>query len=148
MDFYLLLVFIHVLGAAASIGPFFILLSIVNKLKTATGRELEAFLDTFWFVIRFSKHSGHVLVGSGVLLVIMGPLTWRTPWILATMGVMVGSIFFLARGFSSKLKKFREIGQNQPDLASDLKHSVWVYLILLSVMLMLMIVKPGLWLNF
>lgn len=143
--FYRILIYLHVLGAAGSIGPFFILLPIVHKLRKAKDAEMTAYLSTFWFVVRLTKHAGHVLVLSGVLLIALGPWTWGTPWILMTLAVMFASLFFLARAFSPILRKFPEQDSNKEELANKLQRSLWMYIIILLIMLWFMVVKPTLW---
>ncbi|MBY0095833.1 hypothetical protein [Mesobacillus maritimus] len=142
---YRIFIFIHVLSAIGSIGPFFILLPISNQLQKATGEALSAYLSIFRFVVRLTKHMGHILVVSGVLLIIIGPWTWRTPWILMTLAVMFLSIFFLARAFSPILKKFEEENKDKIRLAAKLKRTLWNYIVLLLIMLWFMVVKPVLW---
>jgi hypothetical protein len=146
LDFlYRIVIYIHVLSVIASIGPFFILLPIVKKLLIAKESELDAYLNTFRFVVRLSKHAGHVLVGSGVVLVVSGPWTWETPWIVMTLILLFCSLFFLARAFSPTLRKFHEEGYNRKELVAKLKRSVWIYIALLSAMLWFMVVKPSFW---
>ncbi|KSU64316.1 hypothetical protein AS034_00265 [[Bacillus] enclensis] len=142
---YRFIIYLHVLSVVASIGPFFILLPMIKKLKAASGEELNPYLDTFRFTVRLSKHAGHVLVGSGVLLVLMGPWTWGTPWILMTLFIMFCSLFFLARAFSPTLKRFNDPGEEREPLTAKLKRTIWTYLILLLAMLWFMVVKPSLW---
>lgn len=142
---YRILIYIHILSVIASIGPFFILLPVVKKLRVAVEAEMNAYLDIFRFAVRFAKHSGHVLVVSGILLVLSGPWTWSTPWILTTLIILFCSLLFLARAFSPTLRKFQEDGQNQEELTAKLNRSVWIYIILLLAMLWFMVVKPALW---
>jgi hypothetical protein len=142
---YNVLIYIHVLSVVVSIGPFFTLLPLVKKLSKANNEELKAYIDTFRFVVRLSKHSGHVLVSSGILLVLLGPWTWSTPWIIMTLFVMFCSLFFLARAFSPTLRKFHEVGQNKNVLAAKLRRTIWTYIFLLLIMLWFMVVKPHLW---
>jgi hypothetical protein len=142
---YQIVIYIHVISVIASIGPFFILLPLVKKLKAAKESELTVYLDTFRFVVRLSKHSGHVLVGSGVLLVLSGPWTWGTPWIVMTLIILFCSLFFLARAFSPTLQRFREDEQSKEKLATKLNRTIWTYIILLMAMLWFMVVKPTLW---
>ncbi|MDF0725841.1 hypothetical protein PY093_03820 [Cytobacillus sp. S13-E01] len=142
---YRLLIYIHVVSAIVSIGPFFILLPLIKKLRMANVEVTNAYLDTFRFVVRLSKHSGHVLVGSGILLVVLGPWTWTTPWIVMTLLVMFLSLFFLARAFSPTLGKFAGEGQNKEELVAKLKRTVWIYIVLLLAMLWFMVTKPYLW---
>lgn len=142
---YRFIIYLHVLSAIVSIGPFFILVPIIKKLQASTGEKLAAYLDTFRFAVWLSKHSGHVLVSSGVLLVLLGPWTWQTPWIIMTLVIMFASLFFLARAFSPTLQKFAEDGQDKAALISKLNRTTWIYIILLSAMLWFMVVKPPLW---
>ncbi len=142
---YRILIYIHVLSVIVSIGPFFILLPIAKKMHLVREAELNAYLDTFRFVVRLAMHSGHVLIVSGILLVISGPWTWSTPWIVMTLLILFCSLFFLARAFSPKLRKFQEKGANKEELAVKLQRTIWIYIILLITMLWFMIVKPTLW---
>ncbi|USK59243.1 DUF2269 domain-containing protein [Peribacillus asahii] len=142
---YRILIYIHVLSVIVSIGPFFILLPISKKMHLVGENELSAYLDTFRFVVRLTMHSGHVLVVSGILLVISGPWTWSTPWIIMTLLILFCSLFFLARAFSPKLRKFKEKDANKEELAAKLQRTIWIYIILLITMLWFMVVKPTLW---
>jgi hypothetical protein len=142
---YRTLIYLHVISVVASIGPFFILLPMMKKLRAASESVLPSYLDTFRFTVRLSKHAGHVLVGTGILLVLLGPWTWSTPWIIMTLVIMFCSLFFLARAFSPTLRKFEEKDANRDWLVGKLNRTVWIYLILLLAMLWFMVVKPNLW---
>ncbi|WP_201716068.1 hypothetical protein [Rossellomorea arthrocnemi] len=142
---YKTVIYLHVISVVASIGPFFILLPMTQKLRTASESILPSYLDTFRFSVRLSKHSGHVLVGTGILLVLLGPWTWTTPWIIMTLVIMFCSLFFLARAFSPTLRKFGEDDADRDRLVGKLHRTVWIYLILLLAMLWFMVVKPGMW---
>ena len=128
-----------------SIGPFFILLPMVKKLRSAEGSAQQAYVDTFRSAVRLAKHAGHVLVVSGVLLVIVGSWAWTTSWIVMTVLILVSSLFFLARAFSPKLRKFSEPEQDKDVLMRKLSRSVWIYIGLLMTMLWFMVAKPSLW---
>jgi len=142
---YRTLIYLHVISVVASIGPFFILLPMMKKLRTASDSVLPSYLDTFRFTVRLSKHAGHVLVGTGILLVLLGPWTWSTPWIIMTLVIMFCSLFFLARAFSPTLRKFGVDDADREWLVGKLNRTVWIYLILLLAMLWFMVVKPNLW---
>ncbi|WP_040036419.1 hypothetical protein [Bacillus thermotolerans] len=142
---YQLVIYIHVVSAVASIGPFFVLLALVKKLQTAEGQVQETYIKVFQVAVRLVKHAGHALVLSGAVLVISGPWLWTTSWVLMTIVIMFSSIIFLARAFSPTLKKFREPGADKLALVSKLHRSVWMYMLLLMVMLWLMVAKPALW---
>lgn len=142
---YRTIIYLHVSSVIASIGPFFILMPILKKLPSSAGKELDAYVGTLKSVVRLSMHAGHVLVGTGVLLVVLGPWTWKTPWIVMTLALLFSSLFFLARAFSPTLRKFAEEDVNKEALSAKLKRTVWTYLILLMSMLWFMVVKPDLW---
>lgn len=145
IDWYVFIVFIHVLSAAISVGPLFVLFAILKKMREADMTLEISYIAIFRSVVRLIKHAGHVLVGSGILLVYLGPWPWSTSWIVMTIGLMVVSIFFLARGFSSTLKKFVIPGNDRLKLIAKLYKATWVYITLLALMLALMVIKPALW---
>lgn len=145
IDWYVFIVFIHVLSAAISVGPLFVLFAILKKMRQAETNLETAYIAIFRSVVRLIKHAGHVLVGSGILLVYLGPWPWTTSWIVLTIGLMVVSIFFLARGFSSTLKKFVNPNVDRLLLINTLHKATWLYITLLALMLALMVIKPTLW---
>ncbi|MEK8128568.1 hypothetical protein WMW72_11695 [Paenibacillus filicis] len=142
---YTWLVFIHVVSAMVSIGPFFVLMPMLRKLPAAEGDRLEAYLDSFTFVVRLSKHTGHVLVASGLLLMWIGGYPWTTPWIFGTFVVLFASLLFMARAFSPTIRRLRQPGHDRTALVRKLSRSLYLYLFVLFVMLGLMVMKPALW---
>jgi hypothetical protein len=140
-----LLLYTHILSAIISIGPFFVLIPVVNKLRTAEGAEQQAYLNTFRFAIRLAKHTGHILVLSGVLLAIVASWSWKTSWIVMTVLILISSLFFLARAFSPKLRALTEPGQDKDRVVRAIRRSIWIYLALLLTMLWFMVAKPTLW---
>lgn len=142
---YVGLIFIHVISAVVSIGPLFVLFPVLHKMRHADSIAETAYISVFRSVVRLIKHAGHVLVGSGVLLVLLGPWSWFTPWIIMTIALMAISIFFLARAFSPTLIKFEDATSNKQLLVNQLHKSTWIYIILLGMMLGLMVIKPDLW---
>ena len=143
---YTLLIFIHVLSMVLSVGPLFVLFAVLNRMKSANLSEEKGYIAIFRSIVRLIKHAGHVLVGSGILLVILGPWPWSTPWLVTTIALMVFSIIFLARAFSGTLKKFEDAVANRNILINKLTTSTWIYIVLLVLMLALMVIKPSLWL--
>jgi hypothetical protein len=139
---YPILVFIHAVSAMVSIGPFFVLIPMLRKLRTADGDNLTIYLDTFQFVVRLSKHTGHVLVFSGLLLMWLGNWPWTTPWIFATFIVLFASLFFMARAFSPTIRKLRAPSHDREVLVTKLSRSLYIYLFVLFLMLWLMMMKP------
>lgn len=142
---YSLLLYIHILSVIMSIGPFFVFIPVIKKLRSAETMEQNAYLNTFRSAIRLAKHAGHLLVISGILLVIVGSWTWSTSWIIMTIAILVGSLLFLARAFSPKIRKFAEPGQDKERIIHMLNRAVYIYLTLLLIMLAFMVIKPTLW---
>ncbi|WP_227872347.1 hypothetical protein [Paenibacillus albus] len=128
-----------------SIGPFFVFIPVIKRLRNAEVLEQNAYLNTFRSAIRLAKHAGHVLVASGLLLVIVGHWSWSTSWMVTTIVILVGSLLFLARAFSPKIRKFQEPGQDKERIIRLLNRAVWIYLALLLIMLAFMVMKPTLW---
>lgn len=142
---YTVILYAHIISAAISIGPFFVLLPMIKRIREADAVSLQTLLVTFKSAVRLVMHAGHVLVATGVLLVWQGPWPWHASWILLTLAVMFSSVLFLARAFSPVLRKFAEPDADQAALASKLKRSLWIYVLLLGLMLWFMVDKPMLW---
>lgn len=142
---YNIILYIHVLSAVVSIGPLFLLVPIIKKMENADGEIFEGFVQSFQLSIRIVKHAGHVLVLSGIFLIIFSGWTWTTSWVLLTVAVMVGSIVFLARAFKPTIRTFGTTHFNKQVFISKLKKSTLQYILLLLFMLWLMVTKPTLW---
>ncbi|EIT84750.1 hypothetical protein A374_13700 [Fictibacillus macauensis ZFHKF-1] len=142
---YPLLLYAHIFSVILSIGPFFILLPFIKHLRQGVRAEENAYLSVFKAVVRLSKHAGHVLVVTGILLVYVTGWSWKTPWLLITILILVSSLFFLARAFSPTIRKFANNDAPRPPLASKLQKTIWLYLALMLVMLWLMVAKPMFW---
>jgi hypothetical protein len=142
---YQLLIFVHVVGVMMSVGPFFILIPLVSKIKIANQDQLEAYLPIFHYAVQFSKHSGHIMVSTGIILMYLGHWSWLTSWILLTILVMVSSLFFIARAFSPTLKKLRESPENRSKLVNKLRRSVYLYIMIMLLMMWFMVLKPNVW---
>ena len=142
---YTLILYTHIISAALSIGPFFVLLPMIERIRIADAQSLQTLLATFKSATRIVMHAGHVLVATGILLIWQGPWSWNAPWIVMTLAVMFSAVFFLARAFSPVLKKFGDPAADQTALAAKLARSLWVYIVLLLLMLWFMVDKPMLW---
>ncbi|MFC5649112.1 hypothetical protein ACFPYJ_08200 [Paenibacillus solisilvae] len=142
---YKLLLYLHILSAIISIGPFFALIPLVNKMRGAEIIEQNAYVVIFRTAIRLAKHAGHVLVATGILLVYAGSWSWKSSWIIITVLILLSSLFFLARAFSPKLRKLNEPDQDKGRIIGLLRRSIWIYLALLLIMLGFMVMKPDLW---
>jgi len=97
-DIYGVIVFLHVLSAVLSIGPLTILMPVIKRLHGVEASIEQAYLSVIKVVIRIVMHAGHVLVVSGVLLLILGPYPWTTSWVILTLAVLLLSGVFLSKG--------------------------------------------------
>ncbi|MDM5336604.1 hypothetical protein QUF84_05080 [Fictibacillus enclensis] len=142
---YPFLLYLHIFSVILSVGPFFILLPLLKKLKVAGPGHEEAYLDTFRAAVRLAKHAGHVLVVTGVLLVWITKRSWTTSWLLTTIVILICSLYFLARAFSPTIRRFKDPEEQRAELTSKLKRTIWIYLALMLSMLWFMVAKPQLW---
>lgn len=144
-DFYGTIVFMHVVSAMLSIGPLFILMPIIKRLR-GVERDIEgAYLSVINVIIRIVMHAGHVLVVSGVILLLVGPWPWYTSWVVMTVFVMGVSAVFLATGFTRVLRVFNNPGTSKHKMLNRLNRTSWLYIGLMLIMLWLMVQKPNFW---
>jgi hypothetical protein len=143
---YSFLLYLHIFSVIPSLGPFFILFPMLRKLRSASADELMIYLPTFTFAIRLSKHSGHVLVPSGVMLMWLGHVSWLTSWVLLTIFILVSSLYFIARAFSPTIRKLAiPEHTNRQALVNKLRSSLCLYVVLMMIMLWFMVDKPNFW---
>lgn len=107
--------------------------------------DMPPYIEAFKGAITLVKHSGHVLVASGILLMWHAGYHWNTSWIVLTFLVMFASIVFLARAFKPTLRTFNTPAFNHLQFVSLLHRKTWMYIVLLLIMLWLMVAKPVLW---
>lgn len=142
---YIFFLYIHILSAVLSIGPLFVMLMIVKKMRIASNAEMPPYIEAFQGAIAIVKHSGHILVISGILLMWHAGYAWNTSWIILTFLVMLASIVFLARAFKPTLHTFHTPVYHHQQFVSLLQRKTWMYIVLLLIMLWLMVAKPIIW---
>ena len=135
----------HVVSAVLAIGPLFILMPIIKRLRGVETEIEGAYLSVIKVVIRIVMHAGHLLVFTGVLLIFLGPWPWYTSWVVMTVFVMGMSAFFLATGFTRVLRTFNAPGASKKENLNRLNRTSWLYIGLMLIMLWLMVQKPNLW---
>lgn len=145
VDVYRFIVFLHVVSAVLAIGPLFILMPVIKRLRGVDETLELAYMSVIKVIIRIVMHAGHVLVFSGALLIILGPWPWHTSWVVVTVIVMGISGFFLATGFTRVLRTFNLPGVNKDEILKRLNRTSWLYIGLMLVMLWLMVQKPMFW---
>lgn len=139
------LLFMHILSAVASIGPFFVLIPLLSRMKSANEQQLSHDIDTFAFVVRLSKHAGHILVVSGILLVWIGGWSWFTSWIFMTLVILFAALFFIARAFTPNLRRLRNAEQYRENLLRKLTRALYAYILILLILMWFMVAKPNFW---
>lgn len=143
---YSTVLFIHVISAILSIGPFFVLILMLKKMRIAkTHEEMTAYVTTFSLAIQIVKHSGHVLIFSGIYILWRGGYSITSPFIVMTMALLMASIVFLARAFKPTMRTFNTPQYHQEYFVAKLTKAVWIYTTLLMIMLWFMVTKPQLW---
>src|SRR5690606_26637123 len=100
------IVFVHVVSAVLSIGPLFLLMPSIKRLRNVDTSSESAYLSVIKVIIRIVMHAGHALVVSGALLILTGPWPWYTSWVIATLAVMLLSGVFLSTGFTRVLRRY------------------------------------------
>ncbi|WP_397536871.1 hypothetical protein [Rummeliibacillus pycnus] len=143
---YSTVTYIHVISAILSIGPFFVLIPMLKKMRLAkTHEEMTAYVTTFSLAIQVVKHSGHVLILSGLYILWRGGYSVTSPFIVMTITLLILSIMFLARAFKPTIRTFNTPQYDHQHFVDKLTKSVWIYTILLLIMLWFMVTKPALW---
>lgn len=145
VDFYGTIVFLHIISAVLSTGPLFVLMPIIKRLHGVDLTIETAYLSIIRVIIRLVMHAGHVLVFTGVVLMIVGPWPWFTSWVVMTVVVMGISAIFLATGFTRVLREINVPGIDKKRLLNRLNKTSWVYIALMMIMLWLMVQKPVFW---
>jgi hypothetical protein len=142
---YSFLLYVHICSVILSIGPYFVLFPLLTKMRSTSFDMLPVYIEPFRFTVRLTKHAGHILVTTGVLLTWLSAWTWHTPWILSTVVIMVGSLYFIARAFSPLLRKLQVPHDDRSMLIAKLKRALIYYVIITMAMMWLMVSKPTLW---
>ncbi|AOV09117.1 hypothetical protein BI350_06005 [Sporosarcina ureilytica] len=144
-DYYTTLVFLHVTSAVFAIGPLFIIIPIINRIRNEVEVNEKIYLSIIRVIIRIVMHAGHLLVTTGVLLILFGPWPWHTSWVVMTVVVMGITAVFLASGFSKVLREFGEPHANKQYILKRLTFTTWIYIGLMLLLLWLMVQKPSFW---
>lgn len=145
LDLYGTIIFMHAVSAVLSIGPLFILMPIIKRLRGVEADIEAAYLSVINIIIRIVMHAGHVLVTTGVLLLIFGPWPWYTSWVVMTVAIMLFSGVFLAKGFTFVLRRFQYPEVDKNSILNRLNTTSWIYIGLMLILYWLMVQKPMLW---
>ncbi|MGG1550817.1 hypothetical protein [Paenibacillus ferrarius] len=145
VSWYVVLLYLHILSVVLSIGPYFILFPLLSKIRFAPFELLPDYLEPFRITVRLTKHAGHVLVATGIILTWLTSWTWSTSWIVATVLIMVASLYFIARAFSPLLRQLKAPHDDRQAIVDKLRRALILYVIITLSMMWFMVAKPTLW---
>lgn len=142
---YKMIVFIHVVSAVAAIGPLFSIFPILARIEKAKDRDIKGLIEGLRGVVRAVSLGGHVLIISGIVLLWISGWSWKTSWILATIILLIVSLFFLAKAFKPAWRIAESEHFQKGAFIAVMKRATILYIIIMLMMLWLMVVKPQLW---
>lgn len=142
---FALLLYLHILSVIVSLGPFFVMFPVLGRMSSAGHDQMPSLIGLFRFTVRLTKHAGHVLVLSGVGLVIVRDWPWTTSWIIATIVIMFSALFFIVRAFTPALRLLADPAQDRTAPLAKLRRAVWIYIAVILLMMWFMVAKPALW---
>ncbi len=142
---YKMIVFTHVVSAVAAIGPLFSIFPILARIEKAKERDIKGLIEGLRGVVRAVSLGGHVLIISGIVLLWMSGWSWKTSWILATIILLIVSLFFLAKAFKPAWRIAESEHFQKDAFIAVMKRATILYIIIMLMMLWLMVVKPQLW---
>src|SRR5262245_8560289 len=105
---YLFLVNVHIISAIISTIPVLLFVPILIELRGATASRRVVLLSIYSNIVWVIKHAGHVLITSGVLQIWIGGWSLFTPWIVASLVIILGALFFIARAFTPIINELKE----------------------------------------
>lgn len=144
--FYNIVVYLHIIGAILSIGPFFVLFPLMKRMAHEHDMHIfQGYVEAFRLATQVVKHAGHFLVVFGIIAAIVGGYPWSTPWIVVTFILLMSSVVYLAKAFKPTLRTFGTAQFDQYSFVKKLRKAVWIYVVLLMMMLWLMVAKPMFW---
>ncbi|MGM9951220.1 MAG: DUF2269 family protein [Lysinibacillus sp.] len=142
---YEVVVYIHVLSAIVAIGPLFSIFPILKRMEKIDEKEARGAVEGLRGVVRAVSLAGHVLVPSGIVLIWLGGWSWKTPWVLATIILLVASLLFLAKAFKPAWRIAEAEVFQKEQFIPVMQKAAGAYIAIMLAMLWLMVVKPELW---
>lgn len=142
---YKVALFIHVITAIGSIGPLFAIFFMLKRMKGLEEEKVEGAIEGLLGAIRTVEVSGHWLVPSGIVLILLGPWKFMTSWVLMTIILLAASLLYLAKAFKPAKRLIgTEAFTREFFIALMHKATIW-YSVIMLVLLWLMVAKPNFW---
>ena len=142
---YTFILYIHIISAIGSVGPLFVLLVLLSRMKKIDANEWNGYVQSLQGSIDVVRHAGHLVVISGILLIIFGSWSFTHSWVVLTLILLVASLVFLASAFKPTMQTYGSDAFNKEQFITILQRNTWIYIILLLIILGLMVYKPILW---
>ena len=142
---YTFILYIHIISAIGSVGPLFVLLVLLNRMKKLRGNEWNGYVQSLQGSIDVVRHAGHLVVISGILLIVFGNWSFTHSWVVLTLILLVASLVFLASAFKPTMQTYGSDAFNKEQFITTLQRNTWIYIMLLLIILGLMVYKPILW---
>ena len=143
--FYDIVLFIHVLTAIGSIGPLFAMFFMLKRMKNIEESKLLGVIEGLLGAIRTVEVSGHWLVPSGVVLILLGPWKFTTSWVLATIVLLLLTLIYLAKAFKPAKRLIGTERFTREQFIQSMKKATFFYSLIMLTLLWLMVAKPVLW---
>jgi uncharacterized membrane protein len=142
---YTITLYLHILSAIIATGPLFGIFPLLNRMQKAPEDQLQSYVVAIQGVLRAVANGGHVLVPTGLLLIWFGGWSFTSSWILATIAIMLCSLFFMARAFKPSMRFAQSDEFTKERFIKMVKTATYQYILLMGVLLWLMVDKPMLW---
>ena len=139
------MLYIHIISAIGSVGPLFVLLVLLSRMKKIDANEWNGYVQSLQGSIDVVRHAGHLVVISGILLIIFGSWSFAHSWVVLTLILLVASLVFLASAFKPTMQTYGSDAFNKEQFITTLQRNTWIYIMLLLIILGLMVYKPILW---
>ena len=142
---YTFILYIHIISAIGSVGPLFVLLVLLSRMKKIHINEWNGYVQSLQGSIDVVRHAGHLVVISGILLIVFGSWSFTHSWVMLTLILLVVSLVFLASAFKPTMQTYGSDSFNKGQFITTLQRNTWIYIMLLLIILGLMVYKPIIW---
>ena len=142
---FTIMLYLHILSAVVATGPLFAIFPLLNRMKKAPDDQLQSYVIALQGLLRAVANGGHFLIPTGVLLIWCSGWSWTASWILATLGIMICTLLFMARAFKPSMAYAASEDFTKDRFIQMVKVASWKYILLMGAFLWLMVGKPNLW---
>ncbi|MGD8189709.1 DUF2269 family protein [Brevibacillus ginsengisoli] len=142
---YHFILYLHIVSVVVAIGPVIIYLPLIRRMNKLDDNQMVVFVETFRSIVWGIKQAGHVLFITGLILIWLGGWSVKSFWLLSTLIIVLGALFFLARAFTPLLKKLETSTEHREENLRELSRTSWIYTLIMLVILLFMVFKPTLW---